>query len=159
VDASHAGEWNKQDAADNPDTARSRTGYVFMFANCPIIWMSRLQTEIALFSTEAEYIALSTATREVVPLLQLMKEAKQHGMPIHVEQASFHCRIFEDNAGAIEMAKNTQNASMNKTPKYKIYSLPATCPVRPPFPSLCSKSTNSRHFHKTTGKRFFSAPP
>jgi hypothetical protein len=76
-----------------------------MFANCPFIWASKLQTEIALSSTEAEYIALSTATREVIPLLHLMKEAKENRVKIDIEQANFHCKIFEDNAGAIELAK------------------------------------------------------
>jgi hypothetical protein len=87
---------------DNSDTAKSRTGYIFMFANCPTIWVSKLQTEIALSSTEAEYIALSTATWEVVPLLNLMRKVKDHGIPNDVEQASFHCMIFEDIALAIE---------------------------------------------------------
>jgi hypothetical protein len=100
VDTSHAGEWNKKDAMDNPDTAKSRTGYVFMFANCPIIWASK-----TLSSAEAEYIALSTATREVIPLLHLMKEAKENGVKIDIECANFHRKIFEDNAGAIELAK------------------------------------------------------
>ncbi len=105
VDASHAGEWNKKDAMDNPDIAKSRTGCVFTFANCPIIWPSKLQMEIALSSTEAEYIALSTATREVVPMLNLMREVKENEVQIEVQHANFHCKIFEDYAGAIELAK------------------------------------------------------
>ena len=42
--------------------------------NCPIIWVSRLQTEIAFSNTEAEYIALSHAIRGVLPFVSLMKE-------------------------------------------------------------------------------------
>ena len=45
-----------------------------MFACCPITWQSKLQTEIALSTTESEYIALSTAMREVIPFLNLLKE-------------------------------------------------------------------------------------
>ena len=30
-----------------------------MYANCPTLWVSHLQTEIALSTTETEYIALS----------------------------------------------------------------------------------------------------
>jgi hypothetical protein len=66
VDASHASEWNKSHAENDPSTAKSRTGYVIMFAGCPLVWASKLQTEIALSSTKVEYIALSTATREIV---------------------------------------------------------------------------------------------
>ncbi len=49
--------------AENADNVLSRTGYVIMYANCPILWVSRLQiqTEIALSTAKAEYIALSQA--------------------------------------------------------------------------------------------------
>jgi hypothetical protein len=48
-------------AADDIDTARSRTGYVIFYAGCPIIWKSKLQTQIALSTTKAESMALSAA--------------------------------------------------------------------------------------------------
>ncbi len=38
-------------------------------------WSSKMQTEIALSTTEAEYIALSQAMREVLPIIWLMEEA------------------------------------------------------------------------------------
>jgi hypothetical protein len=41
-----------------------------------------MQTEIALSTTEAEYIALSQAMREVLPIIWLLEEAKQHGIPV-----------------------------------------------------------------------------
>ena len=105
-DASHAGEWRKHgdEAINDPTTAKSRSGYVLLYAGCPIVWASKLQTKIALSSTEAEYIAISSATREVIPLLRLMDEVKQHGLPINVGKSQVHCRIFEDNSGALEMA-------------------------------------------------------
>jgi hypothetical protein len=105
VNASHAGEWKKETASDDEDTAKSRTGYVIMFAGCPLIWSSKLQTEIALSSIKAEYIALSTATREIIYLIDFLQEAKDKGDPINVDNAAVHCKIFEDNSGAIEMAK------------------------------------------------------
>lgn len=106
-DASHAGEWRKHgdEAINDPTTAKSRSGYVLLYAGCPIVWASKLQTEIALSSTEAEYIAISSAKREVIPLLRLMDEVKQHGLPINVGKSQVHCRIFEDNSGALEMAR------------------------------------------------------
>jgi len=51
VDASHAGDWKQQSAIDDPATARSRTGYVINFADCPIVWAFKLQTKIALSTT------------------------------------------------------------------------------------------------------------
>jgi len=107
VDASHTGEWRKhgEEAISDSTTAKSCSGYVLLYAGCPIIWASKLQTEIALSSTEAEYIAISTTTREVIPLLHLMDKVKQHGLPVDIHQSHVHCRIFEDNSGALEMAR------------------------------------------------------
>ncbi len=63
VDTAHASEWNNKTASNDPNTARSRMGYVITYAGCPMHWSSKMQTEIALSTTEAEYIALSQAMR------------------------------------------------------------------------------------------------
>jgi hypothetical protein len=46
-----------------------------------------MQTEIALSTTEAEYMALSMAMREMVPLVRLFEEAKLQGIDIDVNKA------------------------------------------------------------------------
>ena len=43
-----------------------------MYAGCPLTWSSKIQTEIALSTTEAEYIALSQSLREVIPMMNLL---------------------------------------------------------------------------------------
>jgi hypothetical protein len=58
VDADFAGTWSAS-TADKTSSVKSRTGYVITFASCPVLWCSKLQTEISLSTTEAEYIALS----------------------------------------------------------------------------------------------------
>ena len=45
-----------------------------MPAGIPVTWGSKLQTEIALSTTESEYIALSSAMSEVIPFMGLMKD-------------------------------------------------------------------------------------
>ena len=45
ADADFCGLWNKEGAGIDPNTARSRTGYVILFAKCAILWASKLQTE------------------------------------------------------------------------------------------------------------------
>jgi hypothetical protein len=104
ADADYCGNWHRSIAMENVDTARSRTGYLVLFACCPLLWASRLQTEIALSTTEAEYIALSAALREVIPLIDLCIEANEHGVPIPAEPPSVYCKLFEDNTGAYELA-------------------------------------------------------
>jgi hypothetical protein len=53
--------------------------------------------------TEAEYIALSTAAREILPLIDLTNEATQHNIIPHTETPIINCKIFEDNAGVVEL--------------------------------------------------------
>ena len=47
ADADFAGLWGHRDPQD-PIFARSRTEFVVTFANCPLLWVSKLQTENAL---------------------------------------------------------------------------------------------------------------
>ena len=105
VDASFCGDWCPEEAAKDRDTARSRHGYVILYAGCPLLWKSQLQTEIALSSTESEYTGLSYALRDAIPIMELLKEMKQMDYPVESSQAQVHCRVFEDNSGALEMAK------------------------------------------------------
>jgi hypothetical protein len=105
VDASFAGDWNRDTAMDDVHTAKSRSGFVLMYANCPVIWASKLQTEIALSTTEAEYVSLSQALREVIPVLNMLIEANAHGITVTKDQPKIHCKLFEDNSGALELAK------------------------------------------------------
>ena len=89
-----------------PSTAKSRYGYIITFAGCPILWASRLQTIIALSSTEAEYIALSESLRDFIPLMHIVDKMDDHNIPIKTVSSIIKCKLFEDNAGAIELAKN-----------------------------------------------------
>ena len=89
----------------NPNDCLSRTGFVVKFANCPIVWASKLQTTIALSTTEAEYMALSMATRELIYLMNLIEELRNYGVDLIKNQPILQCKVFEDNAGAIELAK------------------------------------------------------
>ena len=104
VDADYAGGY----IANKATTARdclSRTGYVVKYANCPIIWCSKLQGTIALSTTEAEYMALSMAMREVIFLMNLIGEMRFYGIDLLGTKPTIKCDVHEDNSGAIELAK------------------------------------------------------
>ena len=98
-----SGGW-KDGNHDSPESLLSRTGFVIMYDGCPITWGSKLQTEIALGTTENEYIALSSAMREVIPFFGLMKEtAGLFG--ILTRDPVFCCTVWEDNESCITVAK------------------------------------------------------
>ncbi|KAL7460030.1 hypothetical protein ACHAXS_000498 [Conticribra weissflogii] len=76
-----------------------------MYAGCPIFWSSKLQTEIALSTTEAEYIALSSAMCEVLPFLNTMKEIHDV-FPLQQSKPNFFCRVWEDNHSCIKVPES-----------------------------------------------------
>ena len=53
VDADFAGLYGFEHDQD-PVCVKSRTGYLITFMNCPLLWASKLQTQIALSTMEAE---------------------------------------------------------------------------------------------------------
>ena len=93
VDANFAGGWSKVDA-DSAENVMSCTGFIILFAGCPVYWHSKLQTEIALLTAESEYITLSSAMREVIPLMSLLKELHE-AFKIPSFQPKFHCTVLK----------------------------------------------------------------
>jgi hypothetical protein len=87
---------------------------VVNYAGCPIVWASKLQTETALSSTESEYMALSQTLREVLPLLRLVKELSAAGFDLSTATTRIHCKVFEDNSGALEMARTPKMCPRTK---------------------------------------------
>jgi hypothetical protein len=63
-DADFAGMYGHEDHTDLA-CAKSHNEFIITFAECPVFWQSKLQTETALSTTEAEIIALSACCREL----------------------------------------------------------------------------------------------
>jgi hypothetical protein len=104
VDADFGGNWIPNEAMDDANTARSRYGYIVMYKGCPVTRASRIQTEGALSTTVSEYIGLSHSLSHVIPLINPAKEFKQKGLMLFSHPAKIHCKLFEDNSGAIKLA-------------------------------------------------------
>ena len=103
VDADFAGLWGVEDP-DDPISVKSRTGYILTLGNCPLLWVSKLQSEISLSTMESEYVALSTAMRDVLPMRRLViAVAKAITGEDQVESIA-HSDVFEDNNGALTLA-------------------------------------------------------
>ncbi len=104
VDADFSGNYNKITSTSDPSTAKSRSGYVITYAGCPIMWVSKLQTQIALSTCEAEYISLSQAIRDTTPMMNLLQELKDYGFEENYVKPTINCTVFEDNTGALALA-------------------------------------------------------
>ncbi|KAL7476172.1 hypothetical protein ACHAW6_002053, partial [Cyclotella cf. meneghiniana] len=129
--ADFARNWNKEFAAMDPRTAKSRSCWIVFYAACPIIWASKLQSQVTLSTCEGEYISMSMALCDVIPLMELIKEMREHKFGIIKMQPYVYCKVFEDNSGALELA-----------------TLPRLCPhqtyqrMLPSFQGTCSKGLN-----------------
>lgn len=113
VDADWAGSWQHRSCHD-PVSAYSRTGFVISYAGCPIMWSSKMQPLIALSTTEAEYIALSSALREVIAIMNLLSELQQRKFIPPMTIANIKCKVFEDNKSCIEIATNHKSRPRTK---------------------------------------------
>jgi len=122
VDANFAGNWNHSEA-ESHDTARSRQGYIILYASCPILWASQLQMEITLSSTESKFIGLLTTLHATIPIMELVKELKGQGFNMGSTQPTVHCRVFEDNSGVLKIAKIPKMCLHTKHIKIKFHHL------------------------------------
>ena len=113
VDADWAGSWKHGEDTD-PQSCHSRTGYIIMYAGCPILWKSKMQSIIALSTTESEYVALSSALRDVIGIIHVLEELQKFGFPIHNSTPKIQCRTFEDNLSCVTLANEHKTRPRTK---------------------------------------------
>ena len=106
TDADHAG---------CPDTGRSTSGYVIKMGTGAISWSSRLQSIVALSTTEAEFVAAVSAGQEMLWLRNLLTE-----FGFDVSAAS---RLRIDNLSALSVAKNPEHHGRMKHLDLRFYWL------------------------------------
>lgn len=123
VDSDFMGLHGKE-PRDDPVSVKSRAGFIISLNNCPLVWSSKLQDSIALSTMMAEYYALSTAMRDVLPLRNLTKTvAKAVGIPEeHV--STFKVTCHEDNDAARTLANLEPGRT---TPRSKFYDVKVHC--------------------------------
>ena len=119
VDAAFACGWGTE-LGTNPESVKSRTGYLVEVMGCTVIWCSKLQTAIATSTMESEYIALSMALRAAIPLIELCT-AINEGLKMSAHKLlTFRATVHEDNMGALTLANLEPG---RHTPRSKFYAL------------------------------------
>ena len=88
---------------------KSIGGYDFILGNAAISWLSKKQTLVALSRKEAEYMAFTKASQEVLWLCQLLSDINnrrsQHESNSEPSAAdAIGTVIYADNQGAIKHA-------------------------------------------------------
>lgn len=93
------------DWASDVDERRSCTGYVFKMQGGSISWNCKRQATVALSSSEAEYMAMSSAIQEAMWLKQFEREFWESANPT---------TIFCDNKSAIDLSKTDSYHARSK---------------------------------------------
>ena len=132
VDADFAGTFAVENPQD-PNSVKSRTGYVIMYRGSPLLWVSKMQTQIALSTMEAEYVALSQSMRDLIPIRQILQEimttvfhikptityrsiskafedVKDGSLPSNID----HSTVYEDNQACLKFARMAQLSPRTK---------------------------------------------
>ena len=113
VDALFAGLWGYEDAQD-PASVKSHTGFVLTLFGCPILTQSRRQTVVTLSSTAAEYVALSEAMRELLPMRRLLLEISTKLKLPTMAQTLVKSTVFKDNQSCLALANAPKLLPGNK---------------------------------------------
>jgi hypothetical protein len=100
IDSYLAGLFGDEDGL-KPICAKSRTGYVIIFFDVPIMWVSKMQTQIALSTMVADLIAIREIIKQII--LEVLNEkskpectshSKHLKMQLHPKMKSFFNQKF-----------------------------------------------------------------
>ena len=100
------------DYASNLDTRRSQTGYIFTLFGSAICWKLGLQNVVALSTTKAEYMALTSAVKESKWLVGLISDfgIKQEGVSVHCDNNGAIClsrhQMFHERSKHIDVREH-----------------------------------------------------
>ena len=118
-DADFAGLYGYESNTD-PACAKSRSGFLITVSDCPMVWVSKLQTETALSTMEAEINALAHCCRELFPVIDIVEEIGETVGLETKDMTSMHVSVHEDNAGALILA---ETLPPQFTPRSKHYAI------------------------------------
>jgi hypothetical protein len=82
----------------DPEKKVSVTGFIIHLLSVPICWRSKSQKGVTLSSTEAKYVAISEAIKELKFIYYLL-------IDLHIK-VNLSIVVKKDNIGAIFMSKN-----------------------------------------------------
>ena len=105
VDADFCGLFSTEDHKSS-NSARSRTGFIIKLSGCPLFWHTKLQSSITCSTTEAEYVALSSSLKTLLPIKRMILEVFRFLNITSAVATSIRARVFEDNQSAFYLATN-----------------------------------------------------
>jgi hypothetical protein len=98
--------YSDSDWAGDKNNRRSISGFILYLCGVPIMWRSKQQASVSLSSTEAEYVAISEAAKEILFVLKVLKS-----MGIQIVSP---VEVHVDNMGAIYMLDNPSSGGRTR---------------------------------------------
>jgi hypothetical protein len=89
------------------NTRRSVTGNLVYMGNNLIMWKGSIQQKVTLSSTEAEYLGITDTMKDLLWLRNILTEIKYFTVKDPL-------KLFGDNTGSIDLAKNQVTLSRSK---------------------------------------------
>lgn len=87
--------------------------YVYMFAEGPIAWMSRKQKLVAISTTEAEYMTLSTCVKEELWIAQLLRNMSLKSyLETKLNQVAIIENIKHEACSLMQLFENNQAVNL-----------------------------------------------
>lgn len=87
---------------------KSYTGFIIFIGGSPVSWEARKQPTVALSTTEAEYMAITSAAKEMIFCSRVLREL---GFRKYCETP---LKLYSDNMGAIKLSSNIGFSSRTK---------------------------------------------
>ena len=107
---------HKSEPMEDPNSAKSRMGYIISLGGCPLIWKSQLITSVCLATAEAEYYSLSRCLRALIPIRRTLEELVTRLAINTTLRATISSTAFGDNSAALTLA--TQQRLTSRTRYY-----------------------------------------
>jgi hypothetical protein len=101
------------------DHNMSSAAVVIVFSGVPVMWQSKLQTETAISTMEAEIIALAACMRELIPIVDMVQSLAV-AVSIPAGDVNMKVSVHEDNSGALVLA---EILPPQFTPRIKYYAI------------------------------------
>lgn len=164
VDADFAGTYGVENNSD-PDSAKSRMGYILFLSGWPLLWKSQLLSCISTSTTHAEYHSLSSALKVLLPCKWLIQEMANKIPSLELSDTTIHASAFEDNAAAYHLATNQRLTNRTKyfwiklhwfwehynNQAFKIYKCPSDANIADFYTKCLSRDKFTAHRKSAIG--------
>lgn len=133
----HLKVFSDADFAGDRKTRRSTSGIVALFADAAVSWSSQLQKTVALSTTEAEIVAASEGTKELIWLTRPLKE-----MNVKIREPPL---LLVDSASGVKLSRNPEYHKRSKHVEVRHFFCEREAPLR--------RSSNPSHRRNQSARR------